>query len=284
MTETNNNNKPAKTWLLTINYLNVPENPNDIECIKGWLPECTRVVLSREVGAQGTVHLQGAITFRVAKRLSALKKLHGRAHWIIANSRDPFTYCIKSDSDVKINHESREQGRRTDIEAVAKKLKTQPEHVVAEENPEIWVRYRNGLKQWLKDIKPPVVRGSTKVYWVFGAGGAGKGKWMREMADMKGDSIEIVEFSYFRGYKNQTSVLLHDLRPSSLNWEYLLNLLDKWLVCEVPTYYGTAKWPPQNIFISAPMSPLAFAQLKTEEEAYQLVRRIDVIVDINEHI
>lgn len=101
---------PYRSWCYTIN------NPTegDVEFVKNLI--CKRHVCTKEVGENGTPHLQGSITFPCAYRLSALKKLHSRAHWekTIA-SEASFQYCLKEKSEIVVQVDNRRQGARNDI-------------------------------------------------------------------------------------------------------------------------------------------------------------------------
>lgn len=61
-------------------------------------------IIAREVGAEGTPHLQGYIEFESQKRLDALKKVNNRVHWeqAIASRIKNIIYCSK-DGDVVWN-------------------------------------------------------------------------------------------------------------------------------------------------------------------------------------
>lgn len=61
-------------------------------------------ILAREVGEQGTPHLQGYIEFKSQKALNALKKINNRVHWESAMSGriENIIYCSK-DGDVVYN-------------------------------------------------------------------------------------------------------------------------------------------------------------------------------------
>lgn len=102
----------ARYWVFTIN--NYTES--DVQWVKDTAIQALRMVASKEVGEGKTRHIQGEIGFRGAKRLSALKKLHARAHWETMRSQD-FGYPIKDDSEVIVNVDNRRQGKRTDLDS-----------------------------------------------------------------------------------------------------------------------------------------------------------------------
>jgi hypothetical protein len=108
-------NKNSKTWKYVIN--NYTEH--DSEWAKRL--DCVRHRCSKEIGKNGTPHLQGMITFSRAYRLTGLKKLHGKAHWEIAICSD-FNYENKVDSEWLIDINNSKQGRRSDLELVAEQV------------------------------------------------------------------------------------------------------------------------------------------------------------------
>lgn len=96
----------AKRWCFTIN------NPTDEEsfllslwgeeCSHGDQSECSYLIFGREVGDNGTQHLQGYLELRKRKRLTYLKSLQWfqRGHFEVARgtSRQASDYC-KKDGD-----------------------------------------------------------------------------------------------------------------------------------------------------------------------------------------
>lgn len=140
---------PAKTWVFTWN------NYDDaaIATVKGWEGSATRLTVSKEVGEGGTPHLQGAVTWKTAMRLTALKKLSPTAHWEKAVAKEAaFLYCAKEGSELVIQVDNRKQGKRSDLLDVAESIKegaTMRE--VAREHPVAFMKYHKGIAAY-KDI------------------------------------------------------------------------------------------------------------------------------------
>lgn len=107
--------KKNKSWLFTLN--NYTEE--DIQAIKAWSTEVSRIRVAKEVGERGTPHLQGKVVFKHAKRLSALKKLHNKISWHAKQSagEDDFLYVMKADSECIIDVNNAKQGERNDLKA-----------------------------------------------------------------------------------------------------------------------------------------------------------------------
>lgn len=83
----------ARGWTFTINTYDT----EDFETIKKWPGRI--IVFQTEVGASGTPHIQGGIYFKNPRNFSAVKKLHGRAHWEkMRNLNATVTYCTKEDT------------------------------------------------------------------------------------------------------------------------------------------------------------------------------------------
>lgn len=57
----------------------------------------SKYIIGKEVGDEGTPHLQGYVEFKFGKTLTALKKINNRAHWEIAkgNTDQNVKYCSK---------------------------------------------------------------------------------------------------------------------------------------------------------------------------------------------
>lgn len=265
----------SKTWVFTINNY----NDADIELMKAWAEEVGRITASKEVGESGTPHIQGAVTFKNTKTLTAVKKLHTRAHWAIALAADCFLYCLKDDSEVIVNVNNSRQGKRTDLDNAIDDIKANKKlRTVIESNPKVFIKYGGNLERIHRWIYTPSEKTEFKVTWVWGAPGVGKSKYCREKAGPK--RIEFTQYDHFRGYTDQENVIFSDLRVSSLSWELLLNLLDKHWIGYVPCFGATYLWNASNIYINCPMSPQSFCAMKTEEDANQLFRRINEIIHL----
>ena len=141
------NHKPAKTWEITINN---PTN-EDLNTLNRFVTEVGRVLISEEKGKKGTKHYQGRITFKRAYRLSALKKLIPHAHWEETKATADWIYAQKADSNVIIDVNNTNQGKRTDLDDLVTEVKNgASESKLWDTFPKQMIRYRNGIRELIK--------------------------------------------------------------------------------------------------------------------------------------
>lgn len=140
----------SKSWVYTLN------NPTDGErsALASW--EVSYHVFGEEVGATGTPHIQGFVTWRRTYRLSALKKLLPRAHWEKAKTTDAANYCMKDGEFTIIDNRRKRGGKSTALkEAVTYLVEKKP--TLAElwkEQPEVMVRHYKGMEMLLRSTVP----------------------------------------------------------------------------------------------------------------------------------
>lgn len=81
----------AINWCFTVNNYSEEEYT---ELLNG---EFNYVIIGKEVGNNGTPHLQGYLQLKTKKRLTAMKKIHNTAHWEIARGtpEENKVYCSK---------------------------------------------------------------------------------------------------------------------------------------------------------------------------------------------
>lgn len=80
----------AKSWNLTVN------NYTEVDVTELLALECRYIVIGREIGEQGTPHLQVFVMFEERKRLSTVTKLH-TGHWspVTSTPHKAAAYCKK---------------------------------------------------------------------------------------------------------------------------------------------------------------------------------------------
>lgn len=141
----------SKTWHFTINN----HTAADEQWCHNIADDVNRITVSEEVGENGTPHLQGMITFKTAKRLSALKKLHATAHWSSERVADSALYCLKNNSRNIINQKNSNQGERTDLQkacdSVAAGASIREMYL---QHPTVMVRYSKGIKELHAQLNP----------------------------------------------------------------------------------------------------------------------------------
>ncbi|GAC77806.1 replication protein, partial [uncultured marine virus] len=104
----------SRTWDITLNNY----SSEDIELLKSWSEDVTRITVAKEVGESGTPHLQGRITFRRGYRFTGVTKLLPKAHWEATKCAQDNLYCKKEGSEVILDINNRKQGERTDLDAL----------------------------------------------------------------------------------------------------------------------------------------------------------------------
>lgn len=195
----------SKRWVFTINN----PTPDDYATVgeAGW---GTYGMYQLEVGEEeGTPHFQGFVVFATAQRLSAVRKLNGRAKWLVMKGtiEQCITYCTKDETAVKPpvrkqwGTKPSGQGSRTDIHEAADIVITGGATALATSMPHMIIRYPAGIR-YLEQLRPvlPVVTpppewrpwqklvlellatepNDRTIHWyVDGDGGAGKSTLVR---------------------------------------------------------------------------------------------------------
>jgi len=137
------------TWEMVINNY----TDKHIEMIKSWETEVSRMVVSKEVGAKGTPHLQGKITFKAAKRWSALRKMC-KCYWRVSVFTRDSLYVMKEDSEIICNINNAKQGQRSDLEdmtaAVANGMSVKD---LWKTFPGGMVKYHKGMYELIKQTR-----------------------------------------------------------------------------------------------------------------------------------
>lgn len=138
----------SRSWTITIN--NYTED--EMEFITQRFAQlCTRLVVGKEVGDEGTPHLQGFCILRRVKRMAAMKKLFPRAHLEKSNADavENHVYCTKPGEegtvDTIIDFKSSFQGQRNDITDFYESAKEVGLKRAAMSDPSTYVKYHKGL-------------------------------------------------------------------------------------------------------------------------------------------
>lgn len=206
-------------------------------------------------------HLHFVIAFASSKMFKTILKSLSSKEYHIENCRNfssSVEYCLKSNPNDKLEFgEPLKQGLRTDIK---KSLESSHYNIkeLQENNPELYVRYRSGLKDicetknkennvldWLgltKDeegnIKDKEYK-QTKVYWFFGPTGTGKSRTVKRVVSdkvkkgvIKEDEITIINCftssGFAIGMMNPKSkiLIIDEFRADCIKFNELLKIID----------------------------------------------------------
>ncbi len=267
----------AKTWVFTINNY----TDADITLLDKW--DVKRMVVAKEVGDNGTPHLQCAVTWNRTYRLAALKKLHGRAHWEVAKAADCFNYSLKDGSEIVIDKGQQEQGKRNDLKEAITVLKETGMKRMRDEMPSVYVKYHRGLEllahHWNESTKEKPL-----VFWFHGATGTGKTRWVFDNEPNLWLSSE--DLKWFDGYDAHEAVVFDDFRGDMVKFRFLLRLLDRYPL-QVPVKGGFRWWVPKRIYITSCKDPrhcYSAELFDGAEKIDQLIRRIDKTIEFPSEI
>lgn len=265
-------NRAAKSWCYTLNNY----NEREYKMLKD--VDCNYHILAKEVGELSNVpHLQGCITFKTAKRMTALKKnISLRAHWSIAiGLEESRNYCIKGGDYLVIDN--RQQGSRTDLHDACDTLKKKGMLAVREDHPTLYVKYHRGFHALKYDCDVEPRNSPPSVLWIHGPTGCGKTRYAHE----QGMSVYVKdETKWWDGYHGQDIILFDDFR-GGIMFNTMLKILDRY------PYAGEKKGGYVNInskFIIITSNHDArdtYVNL-TSERIDQLIRRINETWDMGE--
>lgn len=204
---------PAKRWCYTLNNYTGDEYDALVKY------EAKYHVIGKEVGECGTPHLQGFLISSKALRLSALKKVSGRAHWEAARgtSEQASDYCKKAGDFFEAGEFPKTPGQaggQAEKQRWDDARKRAREGNLDEVPSDIYIKYYRTLKEISKDhmSKPPDADGVTGV-WFWGPPGSGKSR--RARAEYP-DAYMKMQNKWWDGYQGEKNVILDDFDSKEL--------------------------------------------------------------------
>lgn len=232
-------------------------NDFDVERLSTFFKEekARYLVFGKEVGEQGTPHLQGYCELETQLRFNNLKnKFVPGAH--IEKRRgtaaQAANYC-KKDGDYEEMGKISNPGKRTDLHKFVDDVKENPDintRDIIEKHTAIMAKYPkfvDVVRSTYQELKDLTVFDNL---WIWGPPGVGKSKKIR---DDYGDSL----FSkgankWFCGYEDEKTVLIDDLDPDSC--KYLVRYIKIWsdrYVFPAEVKNGGRKIRPERICITS---------------------------------
>jgi len=150
------------------------------------------------------------------------------------------------------------------------------------EHPSVYVRYGTGFKRLAEDLmtdrdplEPP------KVFWLYGKSGGGKSYTTYMFFKDKGGCYRSRNnIKWFNKYRQETCLLLDDIRSTNVEFNDLLNIIDC-LPYSVETKGGEVPLKSKFIVITAPRHWNTFWP-GAAEDFYQLERRITKTISVDD--
>lgn len=279
MTATEVKDPQYRHLCLTLNNYSEKEY-EDLIAIK-----CSYLVVGKEVGKEGTPHLQCYIEFSGGKRFSTLKKMWPRSHMEKrkGTAQQAADYC-KKDGDFFEKGTISEQGRRVDLdEAKDAIMKGETSvHKIRQENPfffHLYGRTLNTIEDDMNETKYRTER--TLGIWLYGATGTGKTHLWKQHFYKNPELYYIwkkTDKGWQDGYNHQPFVIIDEFRgaKSNISYDELLAMID-----DAPTYDVSRRGRPPLMFTS---KVVIITSSLSPEEAYPRRHEKDSIAQLNRRI
>jgi len=232
---------PKKAYCFTLNNYTEDEYANIKRVCES---ESLYAIVGREVGEQGTPHLQGYIRFKKSYRFHTIKDRYlPRCHIEVAagSPHSNRIYCSKDGNFEEFGElpESSEGGSTRDEIArrFVSDMGTGRAGLVqfAESNPGTWYYSGHNLLRNYFTLRRPVERASIKVSWFWGKPGAGKSREAHRL--LPEAYIKEPRTKWWSGYFLEEEVIIDDFGPQGIDINHLLRWFDRYK-CLVETKGG----------------------------------------------
>lgn len=265
---------PLRNFCFTLN--NYQEN--SLDALKSF--DAVRyLVAGREVGENGTPHLQGYCELTKQVAFSTIKELIETAH--IERRRgtpqQASDYCEKDGNIHTKMGQMSKPGKRTDIhDATDMLLEGASIRDMAMEYPVPFVKYHRGFREF-KQLLIPDRNDHPEVIVLYGPTGSGKSRMARELTEdayvwgpEQGD--------WFDGYEGHDHAIFEEFR-GQLPFGTILRLTDRYNV-RSKCKGGFVKFIANKIVFTSPVHPREWYNsefLHKDDKIEQLFRRITTI-------
>lgn len=223
----------SRNWVFTLN--NYTED--DVAFLVRWM-EVTSTTLvrggfGREVGENGTPHLQGWVSMKNTMRLTTMRGILGKAHWEVMGGTvaDSIRYCSKEGNYYSFGVAPAGQGARTEIRSMTEAIRggASDREIydafgdralrVGNQLQRVRATYLEELRNWEMEVR---------IYW--GAPNTGKSRAVWDEFGIE-NVYPKMPGKWWDGYRGQRCVLIDDFDPDDrfgLTFDFYLKLLDRY--------------------------------------------------------
>lgn len=234
----------------------------------------TYVVIGKEVGAEGTPHLQGYAELCKQSRMSLLKKINPRMH--VEGRRGTATQAIdycKKDGDFTERGERRQQGARLDLQEIKKAV------LAGANRKELYDMCSNFQQVRVSDhahkLFAPRRDEPVCVMWFWGASGSGKTTTARSMYP---DAPIIRNLRWWQEYEGEKEIIIDEFRSHKCPYDDILGIMDN-QPFTVEYKGGTQPLLATTIIITSILPPWEMYPDTHAEPIYQIMRRINFVLE-----
>jgi len=249
----------AKHWCFTLNNYSCEQPDILANLFARDEADIAYICWGREVGAEGTPHLQGFVSFRSKRALKYVRVFIPRAHLEIARGTpsEAIAYCEKDGVFTEFGARPAGRGQRSDLDAVKSAIDggaTMEE--LAETYFGSFLRYHRGFALYFGLRQQPRCF-TPDVFVFYGATGTGKTRKAYEQDTAFDAQIAIYSHPggmWFDGFNGQHRAIFDDYGGSEFAITYLLKLLDRYPM-KVPVKGSFVEWNCQQIYITSNRHP-----------------------------
>ena len=245
------------------------------------------IVFQREIGANGTPHLQGYCQMGNPTGFNTWKNLISqRAHFeaSLGTPRENYEYCTKDQTRAPgtepfTRGDIPQPGQRSDIEGLVAMAKdpTKRQRDIIDANGEGFLKFHKGLAI-VRSVFSERRNFQTEVFWFYGGTGTGKSRLANDLAPeaywKPGGG------NWWDGYDpiEHDDIIIDDFRSNIAPFNEVLRWFDRYPI-QVPFKGGYSNFRPSRIFITTSKHPTETWLGVGEEKLDQLLRRLKVVVE-----
>jgi len=220
-----------KSYCFTLNNY----SDEEYEDIKRTLSSCSEyAIVGKEVGVQGTPHLQGYCKLRERNSIVGIKTLLSRrAHYEVAKGKasDSRTYCSKEGDFWEHGDCPGLSKKRTRDELAVEwrgRLGEGRSGILrfADDNPGVFAWSGHTLLRNSLGLTGAVSRPDIHVRWIYGAPGVGKSRFAHEQ--FPDGYIKEPRTKWWNGYLLEKEVIIDDFGPQGIDINHLLRWFDRY--------------------------------------------------------
>lgn len=254
--------------------------PEELEKFSAPIEHVKYLCFGKEVGENGTPHLQGYVEFDRSVRIPQAKRFLqcDRVHLEIrrGTADEAIAYCKKDGDFVEVGERAR-QGSRSDVRAALEAARQEKTFLAAVEVCPALMRYTRAyqLVRFELDRELAMVDREVEVsvFW----GSTGTGKTRRAMEGDRSDiyKLDVAGTVWFDGYVNQRTLVIDDF-SGWISCTHLLNILDRYpLRLPVKGSFVYAHWT--KVIITSNKPWFEWYNNISPEHKDALERRLNVI-------